>query len=347
MKGLLIVLTVLALVAGGASARQEVPTPRDVRDVGRTTIFWFDDLETGAPGWTHGDYTATYLPWFHADTYMAYNGSYSWWCGTFDYDADGGYGNNWDDRLECDEVSWAGYLYPVITFAYRSDTEDGYDLTYVDAESSGHWVHLNRGYSGVHAWGDAGYYLGNKDEPAHCRFRFVSDGAWSDEDWLYLSNGGAFMCDDIQVWDYYTGTVLLYCDAEVGTYGCCTKKERFDLPHPATECSGGNCNYYVNAQSFSPTESYELCGVAVPLNTAIGSATSATLYIQDGPGSGATVLASGTRYDVSTTLPLCGHWYKFDTEPDINVTANETYYIRVTGEVMWYEFYGDYGDPDP
>ena len=30
---------------------------------------------------------------------MAFDGQ-SWWCGTFDYTAVGGYGNSWDQRLE-------------------------------------------------------------------------------------------------------------------------------------------------------------------------------------------------------------------------------------------------------
>ena len=43
-----------------------------------------------------------------------------------------------------------------------------------------------------------------------------SDGAWSDQDGLYLSVGGAFMCDDIQIWDYYSGTVYFFDDIESG-----------------------------------------------------------------------------------------------------------------------------------
>jgi hypothetical protein len=114
---------------------------------------------------------------------MAYEGERSWWCGNFDYDMDGGYGNGWDDRLELppiyvnpvpvEDVSWAVLkaLYrdgtsgdrkgrgrdpvmPVLTFAYRHDSEIGYDFTYVQAESSGAYVNLNRGYDGVQPWTD-------------------------------------------------------------------------------------------------------------------------------------------------------------------------------------------------
>lgn len=216
MRSLLIVLGILMFAAGVASARQEAYAPRDIPEQGRSTVFWFDDLEPVDPGWAHGDHTATYFPWFHVSAYLSYSGQYSWWCGTFDYDADGGYGNNWDDRLDCPATDWTGYLYPIVTFAYRNDSEPGYDYSYVDASSSGVWVHLNRGFDGVHPWGTTGYYLGNKANPVEVRFRFVSDGAWSDQDGDYQSYGGAFACDEIMISDYYTGTVLFYDGVESG-----------------------------------------------------------------------------------------------------------------------------------
>jgi len=216
MRKLIIVLAVLAFAVGVASARQSLNEPRDVRTPGRDVVwFWFDDLEPPEAGWTHGDYTATSVPHFHIDTYLAYTGTYSWWCGNFDYDANGGYGNNWDDRLTCPATDWTGYLYPVVSVFYRNDTEPTYDFTYVQAESSGAYVNLNRGFDGFHPWGSTGFYLGNKDNPAQVRFRFVSDGAWSDADGND-TNGGACHFDEIMIWDYYTSTVLFYDDVETG-----------------------------------------------------------------------------------------------------------------------------------
>jgi hypothetical protein len=220
MRKLIIVLAILAFAFGVASAKQDLYKTRAVPSADRTPWCWFDDLETGAPGWSHGDYTATATPHFHVDPYLAYAGGFSWWCGTFAYDADGGYGNSWVDNLVCPPAGWTGYLYPVITFAFRGDSEPGYDYSYVQAESNGVYVNLNRGYDGPHAWGNTGFYLGDKDDPAQCRFRFTSDGAWSDADGLYMSYAGAFMCDDIQIWDYYTGTVFFADDVETG--GLCT-----------------------------------------------------------------------------------------------------------------------------
>jgi hypothetical protein len=203
----------MAFAFGVASARQSLYEPRQIREVTRSDWFWVDALEPEDPGWEHGDYTATAVPHFHLDTYMAYGGAgYSYWCGNFDYDADGGYGNGWDDRLDCPPAPWTGFIYPVITFAYRNDTEPAYDYSYVQADSFGVWVNLNRGFDGIHPWGMTGFYLGDKSDPAVCRFRCVSDGAWSDQDGLYYSVGGMFMCDEIMIWDYYTGTPFFYDD---------------------------------------------------------------------------------------------------------------------------------------
>jgi hypothetical protein len=143
-------------------------------------------------------------------------------CGTFDYDADGGYGNSWDDRLIIPELDLTGSTYPILTYAFRHHSEIGYDYTYVQAESLGVYKDLNRGYEGFAPWTDIGIYgfvLDTYDNPLHARFRFLSDGGWSDEDGDYLSVGGGFVCDNVKVFDYFTGFVYFY-DDEPGLDEC-------------------------------------------------------------------------------------------------------------------------------
>ena len=248
MKKLFIVLAIMALFAGMAAAKLNVAAPTyEFQGPSRQNyLFWFDDMESGVNGWTTEDLTVGAMPHFHWDTYMAFAGQ-SWWCGNFDYDTDGGYGNGWDDKLALPEiwvnpvpvenVSWAALkamyrdhppggrggrtrddVVPVLTFAYRHDSEIGYDFTYVQAESSGSYVNLNRGYDGVAPWTDIGLYgfdLSDYDDPLRVRFRFISDGAWSDEDGLYNSVGGGFAVDNVKVYDFATGDVLFY-DSEPG-----------------------------------------------------------------------------------------------------------------------------------
>jgi hypothetical protein len=221
MKKLVIVLAVLALCAGTASAKLTVATPTHEleRPVRENTVFWFDDMEGDVSDYVSVDFSAGAEPHFHWDTYLAYDGrGYSWWCGNFDYDANGGYGNSWDDRLNIPELDLSTSTYPILTYAFRHDSEPAYDFTWIQAESAGVYVNLNRGYDGVQPWtyiGLYGFVLVPYDDPLHARFRFVSDGAWSDEDGLYYSVGGAFMCDNIEVFDYFTGYQYFY-DSEPG-----------------------------------------------------------------------------------------------------------------------------------
>jgi hypothetical protein len=190
------------------------------------TIIFFDDMESGENGWTHTDNTASSTPKFHLDTYYAYQGTYSWWCGELNpaFTGGDGYANGWDQRLDIPPTDVTGAGYPILTYAFRHDSEPAFDFTYVQAESNGVYVDLNRGYDGSSGgWqdiGQFGFVMSTYDNPIKARFRFVSDGAWSDADGLYDSDGGAFMCDDIQIFDYFGGAVYFYDDCETG--GLCT-----------------------------------------------------------------------------------------------------------------------------
>jgi hypothetical protein len=224
MKRLVMSLIVLALAAGVASAThpavETAIIDRDAVSPIRLTTFWSDDMESGENGWTHGDWTATGSPpRFHVDTYMAYgDAGHSWWCGSFDYDADGGYGNNWFEYLNipATDVSAAG-PYGVLTFAFRYDSEATYDFTYVQAESLGVWTTLGS-YDGYGAWfdiGDYGYLCSTYDSPFTGRFLFASDGAWSDAEGNNTIGGG-FACDNVKLFNFYNSTVYFYDDVESG-----------------------------------------------------------------------------------------------------------------------------------
>lgn len=217
----------LALMTGTLSSTarmQEADYTSDALHSGLRSpiILYFDDMESGANGWTHTDNTATATPKFHLDTYYAYQGTYSWWCGELNaaFAGGDGYGNGWDQLLVIPDVDITAAYYPVLTFAYRYDSEPGYDYTYVQAESLGIYVSMNAGYDGSSGgwqdYGDYGFTMSSYDNPVRARFRFISDGAWSDEDGNYDSDGGAFHVDNIKIFDFYGGTVYFYEDCEAG-----------------------------------------------------------------------------------------------------------------------------------
>ena len=219
------VLVLSLAVVASASVTREVAAPTTDVDykVSRTPIIlFFDDMESGTNGWTSTDNTAGASTQFHLDTYLAYEGDYSWWCGQLDPSMSGGdgYGNSWDQRLVIPDTDVSTATYPILTYAFRHDSEPNYDFTYVQAESNGVYVDLNRGYDGSSGgWQDIGVFgfvMMTYDNPVRARFRFVSDGAWSDEDGLYDSDGGGFHCDNVKIFDYFGGYVYFYDDCESG-----------------------------------------------------------------------------------------------------------------------------------
>ena len=200
------------------------------------TVLFYDDMEGGAPGWTALD-TSLQPTRFHVDPYMAYgDAGYSWWCGTFDYDEDGGYGNHWDQRLELPPISPFIFLSltAVIQFQYRCDSEGGYDIAYVEAMRQNGTYEILASYTGNSSgWQDSGpiallqplivYY----SDPLMIRFRFVSDNSYSDQDydfWYayngtgFQSVGGGFMCDNIRLYDpAQPEPPIFYEDCEAGS----------------------------------------------------------------------------------------------------------------------------------
>jgi hypothetical protein len=225
----LLVLVAVALMAlpygaSGVVPRVATPLPGGANVPGQRSpvVIFFDDMESGENGWTHVDNTIGATPKFHLDTYYAYDGTYSWWCGEFDagYTGGDGYGNNWDQRLVVPDTDVSGSTYPVLTFAYRYDSEPTYDYTYIQAESVGVYVDLAPPYTGSSGgWHDVGAYgalLGSYDNPARIRFRFVSDGAYSDADGQYDSDGGGVMLDNIKIMDFYSSYVYFLDDGESG-----------------------------------------------------------------------------------------------------------------------------------
>jgi len=190
---------------------------------GLETVF-FDDVESGVNGWTTVDNTALVENMFHVSDHMAYD-AHHWWCGTLDYDDDGGYGNSWDYSLLVPPTDVTGATMPVLTYVYYHDSEVGYDYTFVEAKQGGVYTDLwdqvsREAYTGNSGgWvdlGDYGWNLTDLDNPVEARFRFISDGAWSDQDGLYQSVGGAFMVDNIKIFDFYGGAVYFFDDVETG-----------------------------------------------------------------------------------------------------------------------------------
>ena len=190
-------------------------------------LVWYDFEIRNWQGWTRVDETAQRGTFFHVDDfaglpgYAALEGAKSMWCGARPNPADpylcswataAGYGNGWDQILTTNPMSFAGAL----TLSYRIayDVEPGYDYVRVE-------------YSAAGGWETAAEYTGENDTivslflpltaaQTKLRFRFTSDGAWSDEDGLYETNG-ACIVDSISLSD--TGMFSNFEDFEAAAIG--------------------------------------------------------------------------------------------------------------------------------
>ena len=173
-------------------------------------------------GWTGDDRSVDPTTYWHVSDFHAVNGQYSMWCGTY-FDDDPGYGNSWDQRLVFSyEVPDPSASYAVnLALTVQNDTEPDYDYTYVEFNRGGVWFVWGSGtYDGIRTFEfnettnfDPGDYVGEAGDEIRLRVRFNSDGAWSDEDGLWLTDG-ACQIDDITV--TVDGSVVDFEDFEDG-----------------------------------------------------------------------------------------------------------------------------------
>jgi hypothetical protein len=163
-------------------------------------LVWYDFEVSNWQGWTRVDETAQRGTFFHVDDfaglagYAPLEGTKSMWCGARPNISDPyfcswatapGYGNGWDQMLATNAMSFVGALTLSCRISY--DIEPGYDYVRVE-------------YSGAGGWETAAEYTGLNDTivtlfmplttaQTKLRFHFTSDGAWSDEDGLYDTDG--------------------------------------------------------------------------------------------------------------------------------------------------------------
>jgi hypothetical protein len=185
-------------------------------------------------GWTGVDETDLPTIWqrsqFNAENLNDHGaGNWAMWCGQDESQSPGwvaapGYGNSWNAILiwESPQLSNPAAGQTVgLDFFFNHDSEPGYDFFLVEYDSAGFWLQLLSldGYNGEHSPGGgipappgvqyslagarpivyAGNdYAGTEGDRIRLRMRFASDGAWSDEDGLWPTNGAA-QVDDISV----------------------------------------------------------------------------------------------------------------------------------------------------
>jgi hypothetical protein len=181
------------------------------------------DLTEVLPNWNVSDFNAGNLStaapgyWTGAFTVPATN--HAMWdgvpAGTSGFTTAPGYGNNWADQLDRRWTVTSTAVSTSLTwnFVFNHDSEPGYDFLVVQWDSAGSMLDLasfdadNRDTGGTFTtpalFSTAltvlpGQYAGPSSNQVHLRLLFDSDGAWSDEDGLWPTDG-ACQVDNIQV----------------------------------------------------------------------------------------------------------------------------------------------------
>ena len=184
-----------------------------------TLGWWQFDVPTGGPdpqGWTTHDLTQQIEKYFHVagssggcDPVTPVSGTKSMWCGKWSATGDPwcgwvtlpGYGDDWEQYLES-TVNATSVTYTIV---WDTEPDAGYDDVWVEWYDPSHhyWVadeSVNGGagsYEGV--GGPQSDTSTSAFGPTKVRFRFASDGAWSDEDGLWPTAEGAAKIDDISL----------------------------------------------------------------------------------------------------------------------------------------------------
>jgi hypothetical protein len=197
--------------------------PKQTSGVVSIAYYTFDD-GLGGPdpmGWTTMDASAQLDTFFHVDdfaglgggewgTYTPISGSKSLWCGARPggdlcyYATLPGYGSNWDQRFTSTTLNVTGDV--TIAFVARFESEAGYDQTALEYFTKSDRWHTIEKYNGTHGCCPVDSSVSETvaadslDGAVRFRFRFTSDGAWSDEDGLYPTDG-AVVLDDLVVSD--------------------------------------------------------------------------------------------------------------------------------------------------
>jgi hypothetical protein len=154
-------------------------------------------------------------PWLDGGSFgglTPIEGNKSMWCGAAPdassptlcgYAALPGYGNGWNQGLCSDPIGPSiGYA---ITMSVKWDSEPGYDATTLEIDNNDdNWIAL---YGGTGTWDGVGtdtLTIAVNDTlhtgTIRFRFHFTSDGAWSDQDGLWNTDG-AFLLDEVSVAD--------------------------------------------------------------------------------------------------------------------------------------------------
>jgi len=210
------------------------------RTVSTLASYNFDDGAGGpdAQGWTSADLTEQPQIFFHVDDFAGLGGALSplagtksFWCGTraegdYSHYSGAGYGNFWRQIFEYTGDLTGGNRPLTFSFLARYDLEPGVDFLYVEySDASDTWAAIDT------ITGTADTTISITVDPLvvpndvrSFRIRVETDASWSNEDSLYVSDGGAVIIDNVFIKE--SGIPVASINFELATVGS-TSPARF------------------------------------------------------------------------------------------------------------------------
>ena len=182
--------------------------------------FSFGSGSADAQGWVTIDLTAQFGTFYHIADGTELNGGtfgallpqeglQSLWCGKSPdlavpfcgYATLPGYGNSWSQEFT--SIVFAGCDSVTIDYKIFFDSEPGYDQTFIQSSDGGAFTSLGGANAGAGFYDGTGSAIENLGVSSttgnlQLRFLFTADGAWSDEDGLWPTDGAAII-DSITV----------------------------------------------------------------------------------------------------------------------------------------------------
>jgi DNA-binding beta-propeller fold protein YncE len=153
-----------------------------------TSWIYFTDFQSGADGWEPVDFTATENHWNRADYNDGVTTRGVMWCGTYEnLVTPPGYGNSWVTTLT---KSFPNGAFS-IEYSIQYDTEPSYDFVCLQASSDNFASDIQtiRCFDGRNSAFETFADVIPIAGPVSIRFKFTSDGAWSDQDGIWDTDG--------------------------------------------------------------------------------------------------------------------------------------------------------------
>jgi hypothetical protein len=165
-----------------------------------STIFFYDNMESGTNGWTTTAYSGSDI--LHQTTLNALSATHSWWPG-IELQSNYDNGSRIDNAVISPSIDLTAAVAPVsLLFAENYATEQGWDYCMVDVSTDGgtNWTHLRGGYGSAPTGNSDGWTITTLDLSAYAG-QTVNIRFYFDTGDQYFNEFPGWFVDDVVIFD--------------------------------------------------------------------------------------------------------------------------------------------------